>query len=163
MILELVIWPNDVLTKITDSVTEFDYSLKQLCENMAETMYYNNGIGLAAPQVGINKRILVIDVPDSMGNSRLHYIINPKILDKSGNINISEGCLSLPGITVNVDRSKMVTIEYYDFNGNNNILACSDLEAICLQHEIDHLDGIVMLDKISTVVRNIMIKKLKNK
>jgi len=158
-----MIWPNDALTQIADSVIEFDDNLKQLCEDIAETMYYHKGIGLAAPQVGINKRILIIDVPDNAGNSRLHYIINPKILDKNGNININEGCLSLPGIAVNINRSKTITIEYSDYNGNSNILTCSDLEAICLQHEMDHLDGIVMLDKISLTMRNIFIKKLKNK
>ena len=84
-------------------------------------------------------------------------------MDKNGNININEGCLSLPGIAVNINRSKTITIEYNDYNGNSNILTCSDLEAICLQHEMDHLDGVVMLDKISLTMRNILIKKLKNK
>ena len=125
-------------------IKRFDDRLKTLAEDMIETMHKGNGIGLAAPQVGILKRIFVMNVIPEEGN---FVIINPEFLDKSGENIDYEGCLSLPGMYGKVKRSDYVKIRYQDLNGDTHEMEATDLKARCIQHENDHLDGIMFTEK----------------
>ena len=155
---EVVIYPDEILRRKNTEITEFNEDLKALSEDMFDTMYHFEGIGLAGPQIGVNKRIVVIDIPEedgSQGNNKV-VIINPKITALEGEkIESQEGCLSVPGYQDTVERYPVVTVEYQDLDGNkcsfekvDGLLAIC-LLAICLQHEIDHLEGKVFVDKLS--------------
>jgi peptide deformylase len=172
--LEIVTYPSPVLSKIAQPVTEFNESLQELCLDMLYTMYHAPGIGLAAPQVGKSLRVFVIDIDYereevtlSDGSTDYRHsefnpkiFINPKFIKKTGEKLYEEGCLSLPGIYEEVMRSESVSIEYQDVYGNNQILEAKDLLAICLQHENDHLDGIVFIDHLSLLKKNFFKNKL---
>lgn len=146
--MKILLADNDLLHKKCDKVVEFDYELEALVDQLYLHMYDNKGIGLAAPQLGITKCLFVIDVRDDKTGSWLRKaFINPKITGQSAATEIgSEGCLSIPGVYINVERSKFVTVEYQDVKGNQQILSASGLIARCIQHEIDHLDGVLMTD-----------------
>ncbi len=160
---EVIIYPDETLRKPCTEVTEFNEDLKTLTDDMFETMYKFEGIGLAGPQVGVNKRIVVIDIPEedgSQGNNKL-VIINPKITKLEGDkVPSQEGCLSVPGYQDEVERFSRVTVEYQDLNGNKAVFDNVDgLFAICLQHEIDHLEGKLFIDKLSRLKRERLKKK----
>ena len=135
-------------------------------------MYHAPGIGLAAPQIGVSKRIFVIDTDYSreeteedsgeyeLGNFNPRIFINPIIKDTNGEIKYQEGCLSLPGIYEDIKRYETITVEYHDVHGNKQELNADELLSICIQHENDHLDGIVMIDRMSTLKKNFFRKKL---
>lgn len=165
-------YPEPVLQEKATDVTDFDDELKTLCKNMLYTMYNAPGIGLAAPQVGISKKIFVIDVEynreetsEDSGEYNLsdfqpRIFINPVIKEKDGDITYQEGCLSLPGIYEDVKRAENIIVEYQDTDGHKQILETSELLAICIQHENDHLDGIVFIDRLSALKKNFFKKKL---
>lgn len=136
---------DETLRKKAREVTVFDERLHQLLDDMAETMYENNGIGLAAPQIGVLRRIFTVDVHDDGG---LREFINPRILNPRGSQISCEGCLSVPGVWGDVERPGMITVEAQDRNGQWFTLEASDLLAICICHENDHLDGILFKDKV---------------
>jgi len=160
-VLDLQFWPAEVLRNRSEPVTTFDPALLQLLENMAETMYVENGIGLAAPQVAVPKRIVVMDVPmDEERTSNLKALINPTIVEKSGEIVYEEGCLSFPGLTADVSRAAVVLVRYQDHEGNWHEDTMKELEAVCIQHEIDHLDGINFVDYLSPLKRKILLREL---
>ena len=131
-----------VLKKISEPVKKIDGKLRELLDDMAETMYKYDGIGLAAPQIGQSIRAVVIDV----GKGRLLELINPEILEKEGSCMDSEGCLSVPGIFGDVERAEKVKVEYTTRYGKRRKMEADALLARCIQHELDHLNGILFID-----------------
>lgn len=161
-VMDLQYWPADVLRRKAEPVTEFGPELARVLEDMAETMYVERGIGLAAPQVGLSRRMLVMDIPKGEErNSELRMLVNPTIVEKSGVILWEEGCLSFPGITAEVKRSARVTVRYQDADGRWQELIADGLEAVCVQHELDHLDGVTFLDYLSPLKRKLLLRDLK--
>lgn len=143
---------DEILSKKCREVEVIDDKVKELAQDMLETMYKNDGIGLAACQVGILKRIVVYDVAyiQEDGKREGHILINPKIISRSKSmIEVEEGCLSFPDVYDNVIRHEKVTVEYTDLDVKKRKINAKDIEAVCLQHEIDHLDGIVFLDRVA--------------
>lgn len=165
-------YPDPVLTKIAEEVTVFDQELQTLCKNMLYTMYKAPGIGLAAPQIGVSKRIFVIDVDyerdeteEDSGEFLLsefnpRIFINPTFKEKVGETTYQEGCLSLPGIYEDIKRFESIVVEYNDVNGELKTMEADGLLSICIQHENDHLDGIVMIDRMSKLKKSFFKKKL---
>lgn len=163
-VLQLQFWPAEVLRVKAEALTpnEFTPELVQTLEDMAETMYVEQGIGLAAPQVGISKRMLVVDVP--VGEERasnLRALVNPEIVEKEGSIVWEEGCLSFPSITADVTRANKIRVKYQNPQGEHCELVAEELEAICLQHELDHLNGINFVDYLSPIKRKMLLRELK--
>lgn len=143
---------DEILSKKCREVEVIDDKIKELAQDMLETMYKNDGIGLAACQVGILKRVIVYDVAYIQEGAKKegHVLINPKITSRSKSmIEVEEGCLSFPDVYDNVIRHEKVTVEYTDLEGKKRKIYAKDIEAVCLQHEIDHLDGIVFLDRVA--------------
>lgn len=134
-----------VLRKISKEVKEITPRIRQLAEDMAETMYYANGVGLAAPQVGILKRVILVDV--GADEPDLHVFINPVITAMDGSCNGMEGCLSVPGLFGTVDRPERITVEYLDLDGQARVLEAEGFFARAICHEVDHLNGILFIDK----------------
>ena len=170
--LSIVTYPDPVLTTKASEVVDFDQELKDLCKDMLFTMYHAPGIGLAAPQIGISKRIFVIDTDFSreetsedsgefvLGDFNPRIFINPKIIKTDGETVYQEGCLSLPGIYEDIKRFDSIEVEYQDTEGNTHKLEADELLSICIQHENDHLDGKVMLDRLSNLKKTFLRKKL---
>ncbi|KAA6208917.1 peptide deformylase [Avibacterium paragallinarum] len=155
---EILIYPDDRLKVVAQPVNTFDQELHQLIDDMFETMYKEQGIGLAATQVNVHRRVIVIDIEGTKENQIV--LINPKIIESSGETGIEEGCLSLPGLRGFVPRKEKLRVEALDKNGKAFILDADDLLAICIQHEIDHLNGIVFADYLSPLKRQRMKDKL---
>ena len=144
--LKIVIAGAPVLREVAQPVERIDKKLQRLLRDMAETMYAADGVGLAAPQVGVSKRVVVIDVGEG-----LYELINPEIVKREGKVLGSEGCLSVPDYEGEVERSEYVECEFTDKTGQRMLLSASGLLAICIQHELDHLDGILFIDKAKTI------------
>ena len=141
---------DDILKKKSKEIEVIDDKIKQLGQDMLDTMYKNDGIGLAACQVGMLKRMIVYDIRyiEEDAKKEGHILINPKITSRSkAMIEVEEGCLSFPDLYKNVVRHEKVTVEYTDIDGKRKKINAKDIEAVVLQHEIDHLDGIVFLDR----------------
>ena len=158
---EIVTFPDERLRQICAPVTEFDDALKELTDDMFETMYDDEGIGLAAPQIGIEKRIVVIDIPEEdgkQGKNKL-VLINPKITAKEGEVASEEGCLSVPEYRAEVKRFEKITLECRDLNGQKQVYEADGLLAICMQHELDHLDGKLFIDYLSRLKRDRLLTK----
>jgi peptide deformylase len=160
-LLEIRHYPDPVLKKVAAPVTEFDESLRQLAHDMAETMYAAPGVGLAAPQVGISKRLTVIDCSARDEGAQLLILINPEIIDREGDSCEEEGCLSVPEYYARVDRSARVKVRFQDLDERTRVIEAEGLTAIACQHEIDHLDGILFVDHLSPLKRSIFRKKWK--
>jgi len=169
---EIIIYPDKRLKMISDSVEKFDNELHQLLDDMYETMISRNGVGLAAIQIGIPKRVLIINVPIDMDNEEIEQqpkentleIINPEITYRSDDmVKFQEGCLSVPGYYDDIERYAMVTIEYQDRDGNRQIIEDDEFLAIALQHEIDHLDGKLFIEKLSYIKRKKFEKEWKKR
>lgn len=152
----LRIYPDPILKQPTEEVTSFDSELKRLLGDMVDTMYANRGIGLAAPQVGVSKRITVIDIQEE--GSELIELINPQITASSGNTSSEEGCLSIPDFRDTIKRAERVTVEAEDPSGEPFQIEAEGMLAICLQHEIDHLDGVLFIDRLSRLKREMFRK-----
>lgn len=144
--LQIMIAGDPVLRDVAKPVERIDKKLQRLLKDMAETMYAADGVGLAAPQVGVSKRVVVIDVGDG-----LYELINPVIVKKEGSVLGSEGCLSVPDYEGEVERAEFVECEFTDKTGQRMLLSASGLLAICIQHELDHLDGVLFIDKAKTI------------
>jgi peptide deformylase len=171
--LKIFTYPATVLKKVAAPVVNFDGELEQLCKDMLFTMYQAPGIGLAAPQVGKSLRLFVLDIdfdreeitaPDGSTEYRLsnfnpHVFINPVIKEIEGEILYEEGCLSVPGIYEEVKRTEHITVEYQDHTGAHKSLDAHGTLAVCIQHENDHLNGIVFLERLSMIKRNLLTKK----
>jgi peptide deformylase len=150
-VLKIIKYPSDILSQKLQPVENFDSDLKYIVRDMFETMYAYNGIGLAANQVGINKRIVVVDVSSKEEKKVLPIaLINPQIVNYSKKKQVAEeGCLSFPGFFEKVVRSLSVEVEYYDINGKRQRIIAEGLLARVLQHEIDHINGIVFVKRMS--------------
>jgi peptide deformylase len=178
-ILPLVIAPDPLLKQVSKPVEKIDESLKQFMKDMVSTMYYEEGIGLAAVQVGVLKRILVIDIDYEMDGHHHHdhdhgncggvhvkntnprYFVNPEIIEFSKDCtSYNEGCLSFPGARSEVTRPTKVKVKYLDFNGNEKVEEMEGILATCIQHEIDHLEGVTFVDHISKLKRDMILSKM---
>ena len=160
-LMEVVKWPNPVLDTPGDPVTQFDESLKKLVSDMFETMYAAPGVGLAAVQVGVSKRLFVMDCSGGKDPEQRIVMVNPEVLRVEGAQNGDEGCLSFPGIFTPVERSLRAVVRAQDINGNEFELDGMELTARCMLHETDHCDGIVFLDKMSPIKRELVKRKIK--
>lgn len=161
MALKIITYPNEILAKKSKPVEVIDDKIKKLAQEMVETMYENKGIGLAAPQVGENIRLITVDISGPEKKEDLMILVNPEIVAREGSVEGEEGCLSVIGYRAKVKRAAKVKVEAKDLEGNSLALEAEDLLAICLQHEIDHLDGILFIDRISRLKRNLYDKRLK--
>ncbi|HSW69606.1 MAG TPA: peptide deformylase [Gammaproteobacteria bacterium] len=157
-LLKVVFHPHPVLAKIAEPVTVFDETLKNFIQDMYETMYKENGVGLAAPQVAISKRLAVIDVSDE--RNQPFVIINPEIIEKQGEELMEAGCLSVPYTYDKVPRATKVTVRAQDETGKFFEIEGEGLLAHCLQHEIDHLNGKLYIDYLSPLKKQRLIKKM---
>ena len=157
--------PNEILKKISDPVENVGENVKKLVNDLFDTMYNSNGIGLAAVQVGILKRILVIDVSTKEEEKNPLCFINPVIKKISDETSVyEEGCLSIPDTFIEIERPKICEVEYIDLDGKLKNIKCDGLLSTCLQHEINHLDGKLIIDHLTKLKRDIIIKKIsKNK
>jgi peptide deformylase len=167
-LLDIITYPNKVLTTKAVNVTEFNDELKTLCKNMLFTMYHAPGIGLAAPQVGLSKRLFVIDTDykreeTEEDSGQFEYsefmpkiFINPTIRNQVGEIVYEEGCLSLPDVFEDVKRFESITVDYFDTDGKPHSMDASALLSIAAQHENDHLDGIVFIERLSLLKKKLI-------
>ena len=164
-ILSILKYPHPTLKKQSEKVTAFDSALHTLLDNMYETMTSTNGIGLAAIQVGVPLRILIINIPREEDGNQYEEdtleIINPTFLKTEGIVVYQEGCLSVPGFYEDIERFKEVSIAYQDRFGEEKVLQAEGLLAIALQHEIDHLNGVLFVDKLPILRRKKFEKELK--
>jgi peptide deformylase len=160
MIRKILTEPDPFLRQISHDVERVDNEIRKLMDDMLDTMYAAPGIGLAAIQVGIPKRVIVIDLSKEEEKKPL-YFVNPKIIIKSNdNSTYEEGCLSVPGQFAEVDRPNQCHISYLNYNGHKKELKAEGLLATCIQHEIDHLEGILFIDYLSKLKKNFIVKKL---
>ena len=157
-ILPILTYPDPRLKKIATPIVVVDDEIRTFAKNIAETMYASKGIGLAATQVNVHQQLIVIDV--SPNQEQLQTFINPRIIARQGKIEFEEGCLSVPETLVKVVRASEITVEALDLDGKKISKSVEGLEAVCLQHEIDHLKGIVFVDYLSRLKRERIGKKL---
>lgn len=154
-------YPHPVLKQKALPVDKVDDELRALLDDMLETMYASNGCGLAAPQVGVSKRMVVIDIAHEGEEPAPLYMVNPEIVWKSDELEVcEEGCLSLPELRAEVERPASVKIRYLDYNGNACELLAEDFLAVAAQHELDHLEGVLYIDHLSRLKRQMLVKKL---
>jgi len=157
--------PNKILRQVSEPVQSVGEQEQKLMDDMLETMYSANGIGLAAIQIGIPKRIIVMDLSKDENKKEPRYFVNPVIKNKDPiKATYEEGCLSVPNQFAEIDRPTKCLIEYLDYNGEKQVLNAEGLLATCIQHEMDHLEGILFIDYLSKLKKKMIIKKLsKNK
>ena len=158
---EILTEPNKVLRQVSKPVDRVTKEEQKLMDDMLDTMYHANGIGLAAIQIGIPKRIIVMDISKKDEEKNPMYFVNPVIKNK--NVDLStyeEGCLSVPNQFAEVDRPSTCEVEYLNYNGEKKILKANGLLATCIQHEMDHLEGILFIDYLSKLKKSMIIKKL---
>lgn len=161
--LKLVKYPDPVLTRSCEQVVEFNDELRALIDGMSDIMYSSEGVGLAASQVGAPKRVLLIDPTGGEDANAMLALINPRVTWHSPEMETSqEGCLSLPGAILQVPRSVAVDVEYHDVMGNHVVRRFTEFEARIVQHEIDHLNGVLMIDKVGRLARTLVLKGLGN-
>lgn len=160
---ELVKFPDERLNKAAKPVKAVDDEIRSILEDMAETMYAEVGVGLAAPQIGVNLRLAVIDVSGCEGDQGFGLVkmVNPEITSREGEIEFEEGCLSVPDFRQVMKRSAELTVRFLDENGEKRELAAKGLFAIAVQQEIDHLDGKLIIDSAGRLKRGLYIKKMK--
>ncbi len=153
--------PNQLLREISQPVDQVGENEQKLMDDMIETMYAANGIGLAAIQIGFPQRIIVMDISKDKKNKNPMYFVNPIILNKATEQSTyEEGCLSVPDQFAEIDRPNKCEVEYLDYNGEKKLLKAEGLLATCIQHEIDHLEGILFIDYLSKLKKSMIIKKL---
>ena len=153
--------PNKLLRQISKSVEKVGKEEQKLMDDMLDTMYAANGIGLAAIQIGVPKRIIVMDISKDPEKKEPRYFVNPIIKNKDPEKSTyEEGCLSVPNQFAEIDRPSKCEVEYLDYDGNKKILKADGLLATCIQHEMDHLEGILFIDYLSKLKRSMIIKKL---
>lgn len=172
-LLEILTYPDPRLALKSTPVEKVDDKIKKLIDDMFETMYLSDGVGLAAPQVGVAQRIIVVDC--GQREARLedddsplqpcepHAIVNPEIVTREGMITWEEGCLSVPGYVDEIERAEKVTLKGLDRDGNPVLMEATGLLAVCFQHEIDHLEGVLFVDRLSRLKQAMVKKKLKKR
>ena len=153
--------PNKILRQVSLPVEKVEKEEQELMNDMLETMYAAKGIGLAAIQIGVPKRIIVMDIGNKDKEKKPMYFVNPIIKNKNSNYSTyEEGCLSVPDQFAEVNRPSACEVEYLDYNGSKKVLKASGLLATCIQHEMDHLEGILFIDYLSKLKKSMIIKKL---
>ena len=158
---EIITVPDEILKKVSEPIEKIGVNEKKLIDNLFDTMYNSNGIGLAAVQIGILKRILVVDVSNKDEKNQPIVLVNPVIKNLSHEKSIyEEGCLSIPETFVEIERPKICEVEYIDEKGSKKILKCDGLLSTCVQHEINHLDGKLIIDHLSKLKKDFIIKKI---
>jgi peptide deformylase len=163
MILNVVKYGDPILTKRADEVTEFDEELRKLVDNMFQTMYGAPGVGLAAPQVGVLKRLFVMDCSSGKDRKQKVALINPVIETEEGDQVGDEGCLSFPGVFLEIKRPQRVVVRAHDLDGSDLSLDVMDLQARCVSHETDHLDGELFINYLSPLKRDLAKRKIKKR
>jgi len=170
MVREIVIYPDKRLKLISREVKAFDSTLHELLDDMYDTMVARNGVGLAAIQIGVDLRVLIINIPleekkgeNDQPKENTLEMINPVIIEQDGTEKFQEGCLSVPGIYEDVVRAKHVKVEYFDRNGEKQTIEDDGFLAVAMQHEIDHLEGKVFIEKLSYIKRKKFEKEWKRK
>ena len=158
---EILIEPNKILRTISSRVDVVDKDLQRLMDDMLETMYAAPGIGLAAIQVGVPKRVIVLDLAPKDQPKNPMYFVNPEIINKSSNNSVyEEGCLSVPGQFAEISRPDKCYVKYLDYYGQPRELKAEGMLATCIQHEMDHLEGVLFIDYLSKLKQSMIIKKL---
>lgn len=160
MVRKVLTFPDPSLRQASEEVKEFNDNLKKLVDDMLDTMYEYNGIGLAAPQIGVHKRVIIIDVGQIDGERNPMVIVNGKIVHREGKIEFEEGCLSVPGIREVVKRNLKVKLKGRNLKGEEIEIEGEGLLAVALQHELDHLDGILFIDRLPRTKREAIKKML---
>ena len=161
MLKKILIEPDTILRKKCEPLEKIDTNTKKLMDDMLETMYAAPGIGLAAIQIGILKRLVVIDISKEKEKRQPIFLVNPEIIYRSKETSVyEEGCLSLPGQFAEVERPAECSVKYIDYFGKEKELKANGLLATCIQHEIDHLNGILFIDYLSKLKKDMIIKKL---
>ena len=161
MVREIVIWPDPILKEVAKPVDRVDDTIRRLLDDMAETMYAADGVGLAAPQVAELKRLIVIDTSPRQEGQRLIHLVNPEIVRLEGKTTYTEGCLSIPGEAEEVERAAKVWVRALDYGGKPFELECDGLLAIAVQHEHDHLEGTLFVDHLSSLKRELIRRRMK--
>ena len=169
MVRDIVIYPDKRLKLISEDINAFDSELHSLLDDMYDTMLSKRGVGLAAIQIGVTKRVLIINLPDENDDDALPVksetleIINPTFIRKEGSCKHQEGCLSIPGVYEDIERAEHIVLEYQNRYGEKKTIEDNDFLAIAIQHEIDHLDGKVFIEKLSFIKRKKFEKEWKKK
>lgn len=161
MVREILVWPHPILKQKAQPVAVVDDSIRALIADMFESMYAADGVGLAAPQIGVLKNVIVLDTTSKQAEAKPLAMVNPRIVKLEGSTTYKEGCLSIPGEAEDVDRAELATVHYLDENGVEQTLHADGLLAIAIQHEVDHLSGTVFVDHISSLKRELIRKRMK--
>lgn len=158
---DIVLVPDTVLRQVASPIAEVDHDICTLMDDMLETMYDAPGIGLAAPQIGISKRIIVMDCSDDDDKPNPIKMANPEILEFGDEkSSMEEGCLSIPGHNGEVTRPTTIKVRYLDENNSTCEMDCDGLLAVCIQHEVDHLNGVLFIDYLSRIKRDMIMRKM---
>lgn len=161
---EILIWPDPRLLTVSAPVSEVNEEIKTLVRDMLETMYDADGVGLAAPQVGVHQRVVVVDIygvdRDRPSGEKPLVLVNPEFLERDGELEWEEGCLSVPGETGRITRASHVKMRFLNLDGEVEELEAEGLKAVALQHECDHLDGKLFVDYVSRLKRNVIRRKM---
>lgn len=160
-ILDIKVYPDKILKKKAVAIQKIGKEERRLSHDMIETMRYANGVGLAAPQIGVSKRIIVVE--DAEGRGSPTVFINPRILKKKGRSSFCEGCLSVPGVTSDIIRPESIVLEALDLDGKLLKIEAAGIFARVIQHEIDHLDGVLFIDRVGILKRKRIAKKISSK
>lgn len=158
-VLEIVRWPHKALSTPAEPVTEFDENLHRFLDDLAETMYVAEGVGLAANQVGVLLRATVIDVAPAGEDSQLIELVNPEVVERDGTLTWQEGCLSFPDLFENIRRAAWVKVRYQDRNGATQEVEGEELFGVAMQHEIDHLDGVCFTDQLKPAQKRLALRR----
>jgi len=160
---QILLYPDKRLRVPAKPIAQFDVELSKLVDDLAETMYHDHGVGLAAPQIGVSQRVFIVDVAnnDEDAPSDLRVFVNPEIVEREGRISWNEGCLSFPGIHEEVERADRIKVVAYDVTGQRFELEADDLLAVAIQHENDHLDGKLIIDHISLLRRRLVNRAMR--
>ncbi len=161
MIREIIIWPDPVLKQIAKPVDRVDDVIRHLLDDMAETMYAADGVGLAAPQIAEGRRCIVIDTSPRQEGQKLIHLVNPEIVKSEGVTTYTEGCLSIPGEAEEVERAAKVWVRALDYFGKQYELECEGLLSVAVQHECDHLEGTLFVDHLSSLKREIIRRRMR--
>lgn len=156
---QVVTYPSKTLREVSTPIEDFESEeFKTLCEDLADTLHAHRAHGLAAIQIGVPKRVFIIN-----GDQGVQFFVNPEYVETDGTVKWREGCLSFPGIEETIDRHEEVTMKAHDENGREFTVCMDELEAVAVQHEFDHLDGVLFIDKVSRLKKRFMLKKLKKR
>ena len=159
---KIVTWPAPILTRKCTEVTRFGEDLHELLDDLCETMVGSSGLGLAANQVGVSQRLFVMMIPDQDGeNAALYEMINPVIQHRIGEQHFEESCLSFPGVSETVVRAETIEVTYHDRDGHEQARTLDGITSVCAQHELDHLDGITFLDRLSPLKHRLALRTYK--